>query len=208
MNLRTRDFLKLKGVRNSMSTTKYVNIMEAAKRCGVSDKTIRRAIHKGLLPARSPKPNRSEIAVSDLECFTLRHLPGQVQVVSTEDRIAVLEQRVQALEQQIQELLNKPTAVMPRRASRRETRTTGPLPRNLVSLLAFARLHGMAETKVLTHVDISLLPAKRGEWTDHDGTQVTLVLDAKGRQAFYQLYREMPSFFRCEKCPHGYLDNV
>lgn len=43
----------------------YVTIMEAARRCGVSDKTIRRAIHKGTLSARSPQPNRSEIAVSD-----------------------------------------------------------------------------------------------------------------------------------------------
>ena len=38
----------------------------------------------------------------------------------------------------------------------------------------------MAETKVVAHVDISLLPTKRGEWTDADGTGVTLALDAKG----------------------------
>ena len=56
----------------------YVTIVEAARRCGVSDKTIRRAIHKGLLPARFPKPNRSEIAVSDLERFTPGHQPGHV----------------------------------------------------------------------------------------------------------------------------------
>lgn len=74
--------------------------------------------------------------------------------------------------------------------------------------MAFTQLHGVAETKVLTHVDISLLPAKRGEWTDHDGTVVTLALDAKGRQAFYQLYRGIPSFLCCEQCPHGYLDTV
>ncbi len=96
----------------------------------------------------------------------------------------------------------------PRHFSRRAERTTGPLPRNLVSLTSFALLHQVAETKVLTHVDISLLPVKQGEWADKDGTVVTLALDAKGRQAFYQLYREFPFFLRCEQCPHGYLDTV
>ena len=42
----------------------YVNIMEAARRCGVSDKTIRRWIHAEKLRARFPQPNRCEIAVA------------------------------------------------------------------------------------------------------------------------------------------------
>jgi hypothetical protein len=77
-----------------------------------------------------------------------------------------------------------------------------------VPLLTFANHHNVAESKVLTHVDINLLPARRGEWTDHDGTVVTLALDAKGRQVFYQLYRELPAFLACSQCPHGYLDTV
>lgn len=89
---------------------------------------------KGLLPARFPKPNRSEIAVTDLEHFTPRQVPGHVQV-STEDRIAALEQRVQVLEQQIQDLLNRPQTVLPHRSSRRTERVTGSLPRNLISLV-------------------------------------------------------------------------
>jgi hypothetical protein len=81
-------------------------------------------------------------------------------------------------------------------------RTTGPLPKHLVSLLAFAGHHNVAHTKVQTHVDIALLPAKRGEWTDTDGTVVTLALDAKGRTAFYQIYHELPPFVACKQCPH------
>jgi len=185
----------------------YVNIMEAARRCGMSDKTIRRAIHKGTLSARFPKPNRCEIAVSDLERFA----PGHVQVpvqVSIPDRIAALERRVQELEDLVSGLLQRQEATNTHRFSRRRGRTPRPLSRNLVSLLTFAQLHNVAETKVLTHVDINLLPAKRGEWTDHDGTVVTLALDEKGRQAFYQLYRDLPHFLRCGQCPHGYLDTV
>jgi hypothetical protein len=81
-------------------------------------------------------------------------------------------------------------------------RTTGPLPKHLVSLLAFARGHNVAETRVQTHMNIGLLPVKHGEWTDTDGTGVTLALDGKGRAAFYQLYREVPPFLPCSQCPH------
>src|SRR5216683_1209757 len=95
----------------------YVTIMEAARRCGVSDKTIRRAIHHGLLPARFPKPNRREIALSDLERFAPGQTPGHVQV-STEDRITALEQRVQVLEQQVLDLRGSRPTVTPRRPSR------------------------------------------------------------------------------------------
>ena len=81
-------------------------------------------------------------------------------------------------------------------------RATGPLPKHLVSLLSFAEQHSVAETKVQTHVDIGLLPAKHGEWTDRDGTVVTLALDEKGRHAFYRLYHGVPPFLECSQCPH------
>lgn len=51
----------------------YVTIQKVAQYCGVSSKTIQRAIQAGTLPAHYPKPNRCEIAVSDLE----RIRPGQ-----------------------------------------------------------------------------------------------------------------------------------
>jgi excisionase family DNA binding protein len=188
---------------------KYVTIMEAARRCGVSDKTIRRAIHKGTLPARSPTSNRSEIAVSDLERFALGRGSGPTQG-TPESRIVALEERVQVLEQQVQDLRGRLEATQPRRASRRTERLTGALPRHLVALLAFAQLHSVPETKVLTHAsrDMALLPVKRGEWIDHDGTVIKETLDAKGRKVFYQLYHELPYFLRCGQCPHSYLDTV
>ncbi len=197
----------------------YVTIQEAARRCGVSDKTIQRAIRAGDLAAQYPKKNRCEIAISDLE----RIRPGHVQTVKNhsraeqgsehvqaemEQRVAVLEQRVQQLEHLVAEVLDR-TAVpkRPGRAKARE-RMTGPLPKQFVSLLAFARHHNVAEAKVQTHADMGLLPAKRGEWTDTDGTVVTLALDAKGRHAFYQLYHGVPPFIECDLCSHGYQDSV
>jgi hypothetical protein len=86
----------------------------------------------------------------------------------------------------------------------RAEHTTGPLLKHLVPLLAFANQHSVPEQTVVTHatMDLPLLPAKRGEWTDTDGTVVTLALDAKGRAAFHQLYHELPSFASCKQCPH------
>jgi len=179
----------------------YVNIMEAARRCAVSDKTIRRAIRKGMLPARFPKPNRCEIAVSDLERFTPRQASGQVQA-EVESRIAALERRVQVLEQQVQGRLRRSEASKSGRPSHRAERTTGPLPRNLVSLPAFAQKHSIAEHKALAAIEMGLLPVKCGEWTDQQGTLVTRALDPKGRQAFYQIYQGVPPFAPCEQCPH------
>src|SRR6266700_657128 len=74
------------------NTVEYVNIMEAARRCQVSDKTIRRWIHAQKLRARFPQPNRCEIAVCDLEPF----LPGQ-SGESLEIRVVILERQVKEL---------------------------------------------------------------------------------------------------------------
>jgi len=179
----------------------YVTIMEAARRCGVSDKTIQRAIRRGTLPAQYPQPNRCEIAVSDLVCIRPGHLSGHM-TEPLESRVAELERQVQDLERQMQRLRSRQEAPKARRVSRTRERTTGPLPRHLVSLLPYAQLHNVAEAKVLTHSDTGLLPVKRGEWMDTSGTPVTLALDAKGRQAFSQIYHDVPPFVRCEQCPH------
>lgn len=186
-----------------MTKNEYVTIQEAARRYGVSDKTLQRAIRAEKLPASYPKSNRCAIAVSDLERF----LRGQVSGHETEPlelRVADLERRVQQLECQIEALLSRPAALKPPNRAKARERTTDLLPRQLVSLLAFARLHNVAETTVLTHTgrDMALLPVKRGEWMDRDGTCVTLALDAKGRHAFYRLYHGVPPFVECQQCPH------
>lgn len=170
-------------------TAEYVNIMEAARRCGVSDKTIRRWIHAQKLRAHFPQPNRCEIAISDLEPFLPGHLPGQGEE-PLENRVAALERQVQALERQVQQLLTRSATGGTERPSSGGKRkpTTGPLPRHLVSVLAFAQLHGIPEQKVLAHIEISLLRVHQGTWTDHDGKEVTLALAAKERQAFHHLY--------------------
>lgn len=196
-------------MRREVMTVEYVNIMEAARRCGVSDKTIRRWIHAGKLPARFPHSNQCEIAVSDLIPFLPGHLPGQSKEL-LENRVAALERQAQALERQVQQLLTRSATGGAERPSSRRSRerTTGSLSRHLVSVLAFVELHRIPEQKVLTHIEISLLPVHRGTWTDHDGQVVTLAFDAKGRQAFHHLYHEMPLFVPCSRCPHALPGHV
>jgi len=179
----------------------YVTIQRAAQLCGVSDKTIQRAIRRGILPAQYPTKNRCEIAISDLE----RLRPGQVSgqdLEPLEQRVAALEQRVQHLEQLVATLQNRPAPPKSRKKGHDQERTTGPLPKPFVSLLVFAALHCVAESRVQAHADMGLLPVRRGAWTDADGTHVSLALDAKGRAAFFQIYQGVPPFVACEHCPH------
>lgn len=205
--------------RKQERASRYVTIQEAARRCGVSDKTIQRAIRAGTLAAQYPKPNRCEIAVSDLEHirpgpvqtakkhYLAEQVSGQIQV-EMQQRVAALEQRVQQLEHLVEELLSRQEGAKRQSRAKARERTTGPLPKQFVSLLAFARHHNVAESTVQTHMGMGLLPIKRGAWTDADGTQVTLALDASGRTAFYQLYRSFPYCMNCHQCSHGYQDSV
>jgi hypothetical protein len=186
-----------------MTEKEYITIQEAARRYGVSGKRLQRAIRAKRLPASYPKPNRCAIVVSDLERF----LHGQVSGHSTEpveQRVTELERRVEHLEGLVEALLSKQEVPKSSRKALARERTTGPLPRQLVSLLAFAQLHNVAETTVLTHAgkDMALLPIKHGKWTDRDGAVVTLALDAKGRHAFYRLYHGVPPFTPCQQCSH------
>lgn len=193
--------------KSEMNMMEYVTITEAARRCGVSSKTIQRAIQAGKLVAHYPQPNRCEIEVAALDTFLLGQLSGHVQV-APQDRLTELEQRVQRFERLVHELVSRQETSPSKQVAKRQERTTGPLPKQFVSLLAFARHHNVAETKVETHADMGLLPVKRGEWTDTNSAVVTLALDAKGKKAFYQLYRGIPLFIKCKRCPHGYLDTA
>lgn len=72
----------------------YISIAEAARRIGLSDKTIRRAIHAGKLEARYPHKNRAEVSLQALHAWysTLYVRPGE-----TEDRLAALESQATIL---------------------------------------------------------------------------------------------------------------
>jgi hypothetical protein len=59
----------------------YVTIIEAARRVGMSDKTVRWAIHDSKLAAHYPRPNKAEVSMTDLLSWhtTLHVRPGETQ---------------------------------------------------------------------------------------------------------------------------------
>jgi DNA-binding transcriptional MerR regulator len=82
----------------------YITIVEAARRIGLSDKTLRRAIKAGKLSARYPQKNRAEVSIVDLEAWynSLTVRPGE-----TQERLTALEARVAELEAQVLSLRNQ-----------------------------------------------------------------------------------------------------
>jgi len=186
---------------DEMTDNEHVTIREAARRYQVSDKKLQRAIRAEKLKAHYPKPNRCEIAIADLERFLSGHSSGH-SAEPLESRVVELEQRVADLEDLVQRVMKRREGGRKRQASPAKERTTGSLPRQFTSLLAFAQLHNVAEAKVLAHMDTGLLPVKRGEWTTADGSVVTFALDPAGKRAFHQIYHGVPPFFECEQYPH------
>ena len=85
----------------------YINIQQAASKAGVSAKTIRRAIHKGTLIDHEPKPNRSKIAVEQLNKYIASRQTPQTEVLvhghgqKQADRITELENTVASLQQDL-----------------------------------------------------------------------------------------------------------
>lgn len=187
-----------------------MNVMQAAQYIGVSDKTIRRAIHAGKLPARYPQKNLAEIEVSDLEAWyaaaTIRPIADETQMrlIALEQKAVSQAQRIQELEQLVDTLLQSVQSLPSGNKKQHlpKLRTTGSLPAHLVSLTAFADLHGISQNTALTGVKIHLLQAQRGDWREKDGTPVALALDAKGRAAFYRSYNSTATFTACKQCPH------
>src|SRR5437588_13044744 len=118
----------------------YVTVVEGARRLGISEKTIRRAIHTGKLPARYPHKNRCEIAVSDLEAW--RQPPTEPD--ATDHRLAELETRLHQVELQVQQLLQaqsiSPVTQHPRAFAEVEAPA---LPGGLIPLQEFADLHAV-----------------------------------------------------------------
>jgi hypothetical protein len=156
--------------------------------------------------------SREEL-VDQLLSVEQRYAELHERYLATNDLLLQWQLRAEAAEAQLhtrdgQRGTEETGTVMPARYKRRQRkrteRTTGPLSKYLVSLNTFANRHNVPEQKVLTHVtmDIPLLKAVHGEWTDTEGTVITLALDSAGRAAFYQLYHDMPSFVECDQCPH------
>lgn len=197
----------------------YLNIMQASRIVGVSDKTIRRAIRAGKLPAQHPKKNLTLVARSDLEAW---RKPSESTV---EQRLADLEQRLASIEAQLQQIpigayltISKDLADFNRRLLHLERqlqpspteRETAPAPRpapkepalpdDLISLASFAAQHAVNQQEAERLASTGVIRAQRGPWGAH--RRRIAALDATGRRDFWMECRKMPGFRECADCPH------
>lgn len=174
----------------------YVTVVEGARRLGISEKTIRRAIHAGKLPARYPQPNRCEIAVSDLEAW--RHPPAEQDM--TDGRLAELDSRLHQVELQVQQLLQEqrvPPVTHNRRAVAEVEAPT--LPGDLISLQAFADLHAVNRNEAERLWKTGFITGQR----QGTGKRTPIMIGTKGQRDFWAQFHETPGFRACDGCPHG-----
>lgn len=165
-----------------------------------ADRDERRARQRYLKLSREELVNQILLVEQQYAELNTRYLVMNDKLLEWQLRAEQAEALLNAPQEPQWQEAGKSLSPKPRHRPRAES-TTGPLPKHLVSLLAFAGHHNVAETKVQTHVDIGLLLVEHGEWMESDGAVVTLALDKSGRQAFYELYREVPPFLACTQYP-------
>jgi excisionase family DNA binding protein len=177
----------------------YITIVEAARRVGMSDKTVRRAIHDGKLAACYPQPNKAEISITDLEAWhaTLHVRPGE-----TQDRLSALEARVSELtacvailESQLAELSSagprKPIQPPPSELK---------LPEDHVWLSDFADQHYVPRNEAQRLYDIHMIHGQ--PISKSAKTRKYIAIGSKGRRDFWVQLHTRPDFRTCDGCPH------
>jgi hypothetical protein len=202
-----------------MVEDEYVNIQEAARRCGVSGKTIQRAIQAGKLPAQYPKPNHCAIAISDLETFR----PGQVSghppnPVALESHIAALERRLAEVERQLEQLRNaqqdvqletkrRTGATKPRASRSRPFTEDAPLSEGLVLLHTFVSLHAVSSNEAERRWKAGFIHIVKQPLAGDKRRQM-IALDGQGRRDFWVQFHATPGFRPCDQCPHTAPEHV
>jgi excisionase family DNA binding protein len=168
----------------------YITIAEAARRIGLSDKTIRRAIHAGKLEARYPQPNRAEVSMKDLEAWQSSRLvrPGQ-----TESRLETLETRVATLEVEVQALREQ---LMAKKVSKPKANTT--LPDDFVWLSDFADLHYIPRNEAQRLYDIHAIHGQK----IGSARRSYPAIGPRGQRDFWVQLHTRADFRACNDCPH------
>jgi hypothetical protein len=172
----------------------YVTIIEAARRVGMSDKTIRRAIHAGKLEARYPHKNKAEISIPDLLSWhaTLHVRPGE-----TQDRLSALETRLADLEAEVQSLRRQLEVSPVAKKTPLPKIDTAP-PEGFMWLADFCVLH-----HVPYHAAEELFP--RAIFGQRIGPKRHNypAIGPKGQHDFYVQLHTRGDYVTCDDCPHA-----
>jgi len=196
-----------------MVEDEYANIQEAARRCGVSGKTIQRAIQAGKLPAQYPKTNQCKIAISALETFR----PGQVsghapnpadlesRIVTLERRLSEMELLVEQLQRERQDILletkRRAGTTKPRASQSRPSTEDTLLSEGLVLLQAFVALHAVSSNEAEKRWKAGFIHVVKQSEGGGKRRQI-IALDEQGRRDFWVQFHATPGFQSCDQCPH------
>lgn len=210
----------------------YINATEAARRLGVSEKTVRRWIKQERLTAFHPRgyKNRLAIAEQDVEALAqeiaelVEQGPGPGAPVDTE-RLAALERRVEALESQLERLVTALAGTPGKAAQSPLERATGAsiptvskghpaaapvdLPAGSISIGEFAARHGVNDRTFRDQVTKGLKrTGERIEATERPKPnrpgEVERWLTPAQQSGAIQFWLEHGTVFvSCPACPHG-----
>jgi excisionase family DNA binding protein len=169
----------------------YITIAEAARRIGLSDKTIRRAIHAGKLTARYPQPNRAEVSLQALHTWhsSLHVRPGE-----TQDRLVALEARVGQLESEVQALREQ---LVGKKAPSNPKLDTA-LPDGFVWLSDFADLHYVPRNEAQRLYDLHAIHGQK----IGSARRSYPAIGPRGRRDFWVQLHTRHDFRACDDCPH------
>lgn len=187
----------------------YLNIAQASRHIGKTEKTLRRWVHSGKIPYRVEN-GKLYFEVSDLDAMRDKNIPAADNEALLA-RIETLEQRVAELEHQVQ----KQPAVLRPAAARYETGKPAParprptrlvhdggqLPDGLISFRSMAKAHNIAESTAQRAIESGRLDIVRGHWKQGRAI-VQQALDQAGQRHFYELFETNPGFRACDACPH------
>ncbi|SRR6266571_749997 len=179
--------------------TEYVTIAEGARRVGLSDKTIRRAIHDGKLAAHYPQPNKAEVAITDLLSWhaTLHIRPGETQdrLSALESQIAILTARVAELESQLADL--QATAA---KKQGQQPPDELKLPDGHIWLSDFADQHYISRNEAQHLYEIHAIHGQ--PISKSAKSRKYIAIGPKGKHDFWVQLHTRADYVTCDDCPH------
>jgi transposase-like protein len=181
---------------------KEMNLSEAARHIGVTDKTVRQWIEAGKFPGAifNNKKGRGVWYIPLAEAEAIRQIIQDDASIDTTDTLASLALQIRLLEDRIRLLEEKIVLTSDSIVSIGSIHTTGTLPNGYIPLASF--FHGVSESSVRRWRNGASDRASVGLWYDEKGHIVNIALSPKQQALFYKDMHERVSFRACPDCPH------